>query len=177
MCLLEPYTKCDSSFTSADGFSDFCCFQKCPPWMYLLSITSHFFTEVFSLDTEVSSLMPVQHLCQYVHQIATQYLFHQLFVKGSHFPLLPIFQPLELNSVALVRKRTIPTERLPLVGEVIWCQPLQVEGVAWSAIRIPTVVNLFSRPEPVLFHSSSSSIVLTRLSGPPSRPLTSQKTW
>jgi hypothetical protein len=29
----------------------------------------------------------------------------------------------------------------------------------------------FSRPEPLLFHSSSSSVVLTRLSGPFSRPL------
>jgi hypothetical protein len=41
------------------------------------------------------------------------------------------------NSVAIVRKRTIPTERPPLVG-----QPLQVEGVASSAQRIPTAVNL-----------------------------------
>jgi hypothetical protein len=37
-------------------------------------------------------------------------------------------------------------------------------------------VNLdFLDPEPLLFHSSSSSIVLTRLSGPRSRPTTSQK--
>jgi hypothetical protein len=28
----------------------------------------------------------------------------------------------------------------------------------------------FSRPEPLLFHSSSSSVVVTRLSGPHSRP-------
>jgi hypothetical protein len=34
-----------------------------------------------------------------------------------------------------------------------------------------------SRPEPLLFFSSSSSIVLTRLSGPSSRPTTSQKIW
>jgi hypothetical protein len=33
----------------------------------------------------------------------------------------------------------------------------------------------FSRPEPLLFHSSNSSIILTRLSGPRSRPTTSQK--
>jgi hypothetical protein len=33
----------------------------------------------------------------------------------------------------------------------------------------------FSRPEPLLFLSSSSSIVLTRLGGPRSRPTTSQK--
>jgi hypothetical protein len=34
---------------------------------------------------------------------------------------------------------------------------------------------LFSRPKPILFHSSSSSIILTRLSGPRLRPTTSQK--
>jgi hypothetical protein len=35
----------------------------------------------------------------------------------------------------------------------------------------------FSRPEPLLFLPSSSSIVLTRLSGPRSGPTTSQKIW
>jgi hypothetical protein len=45
------------------------------------------------------------------------------------------------NSVALVRKRTIPTERPPLVGEVS-ANFLRVEGVAWSAQRIPTAINL-----------------------------------
>jgi hypothetical protein len=35
----------------------------------------------------------------------------------------------------------------------------------------------FSRPEQLLFLSSSSSIVLTRLRGPGSRPTTSQKIW
>jgi hypothetical protein len=44
---------------------------------------------------------------------------------------------LQLNSVALVRERTLPTERPPLVGEV-----LRIEGVAWSVQRIPTVLNL-----------------------------------
>jgi hypothetical protein len=34
-----------------------------------------------------------------------------------------------------------------------------------------------SRPEPLLFLSSSSSVVLTRLSGPHSRPSASQKIW
>jgi hypothetical protein len=41
--------------------------------------------------------------------------------------------------VALVRKRTIPTERPPLVGEVL-VPNLRVEGAAWSAQRIPTAV-------------------------------------
>jgi hypothetical protein len=36
-------------------------------------------------------------------------------------------------------------------------------------------VTLFSRPEPLLLYSSSSSIDLTRLSGPRSRPTTTQK--
>jgi hypothetical protein len=40
---------------------------------------------------------------------------------------------LKKNPWPLVRKRTIPTERPPLVGEV---------SVGWSAQRIPTAVNL-----------------------------------
>jgi hypothetical protein len=47
----------------------------------------------------------------------------------------------ELNSVALVRERTIPTERPSPVGEVS-ANFLGIEGVAWSAQRIPMVVNL-----------------------------------
>jgi hypothetical protein len=55
---------------------------------------------------------------------------------------------------------------------------LRIEGVALSAQRIPTAVkSRFSRPEPLLFHSSSSSAILTRLSGPRSRASTSQKIW
>jgi hypothetical protein len=51
------------------------------------------------------------------------------------------------------------------------CQLLRIKGVAWSTQRIPMVVNIdFVDPEPVLFHSSSSSVDLTRLSGPCSRP-------
>jgi hypothetical protein len=41
----------------------------------------------------------------------------------------------------------------------------------WSAQRVPTAVNLcFLDLKPLLFCSSSSSIDLTRLSGPRSRP-------
>jgi hypothetical protein len=47
----------------------------------------------------------------------------------------------KLNSVALVRERTIPTERPPLVGEVS-ANFLRIEGVARSAQRISTIVNL-----------------------------------
>jgi hypothetical protein len=52
---------------------------------------------------------------------------------------------------------------------------VRIEGVAWSLQRIPTAVNLgFLDPEPLLFRSSSSSVIFTRLSGPRSRPTTSQ---
>jgi hypothetical protein len=47
----------------------------------------------------------------------------------------------KLNSVAVVRKRTIPTERPPLVGEAS-AKLLRVEDVAWSGQRILTAVNL-----------------------------------
>jgi hypothetical protein len=43
--------------------------------------------------------------------------------------------------MALVRERTMPTERPPLVGEFS-VNFLRIEGVSWSAQRIPTVVNL-----------------------------------
>jgi hypothetical protein len=56
------------------------------------------------------------------------------------------------------------------------CQLVLIEAVAWAAQRIPTAVNLgFLAPEPLLFHSSSSSVILMRLSGPRSTPTTSQK--
>jgi hypothetical protein len=57
------------------------------------------------------------------------------------------------------------------------CQILLTEGVTWEAQRIPTAVFSVSRPEPLLFLSSASLIVPTRLSGPWSRPTTSQKIW
>jgi hypothetical protein len=43
------------------------------------------------------------------------------------------------NSVASVRKRTIPTERPPLVSEVS-ANFLRIESATWSAWRIPTAV-------------------------------------
>jgi hypothetical protein len=76
--------------------------------------------------------------------------------------------------MASVRKRTIPTKRPPLVGEVV--PTLRIDGVAWSAQRISTAVNLdFLDPEPLLFHSSSSSVILTSLSDPVPDPLLLRK--
>jgi hypothetical protein len=57
----------------------------------------------------------------------------------------------KLNSLALVRERTIWTKRPPPVGEVSanFCGS---RGVTWSAQRIPTAVNLcFLDLEPLLF--------------------------
>jgi hypothetical protein len=56
------------------------------------------------------------------------------------------------NSVALVRERTIPTERPPLVGEVSanFCGE---RGVAWSVRRIPYDRNLGFLDRTSLEHS------------------------
>ena len=83
----------------------------------------------------------------------------------------------KLNSVALVREQTIPTERPPPVGEVSanFCGQ---RGVTWSAQRIPTAVLIsVLQTGAATFYSSSSSIDLTRLSGPRYRPTTTQKIW
>jgi hypothetical protein len=60
-----------------------------------------------------------------------------------------------------LRERTIPTERPPFVGG-------HHDGSLQPHSR-------FSIPNPLLFLSNSSSIVLKRLSGPRSRPTTSRK--
>jgi hypothetical protein len=81
----------------------------------------------------------------------------------------PSYRLTKLYSVALVRKRTIPTEWPPNVGEVS-AKFFRIKCVAWSAQRIPTAVNLdFLDTEPLLFHSSSSLVILTRLRGLSSR--------
>jgi hypothetical protein len=68
------------------------------------------------------------------------------------------------------------TERPPLVGEV------NVNFYGWRVPRGQRGRSLrpysgYSRQEVLYFPPSSSSVVLTRLSGPRSRPTTSQKIW
>jgi hypothetical protein len=53
--------------------------------------------------------------------------------------MLLISSLVKLNSVAWVRERTIPTQRPPLVSEVI---ANLIEGATWSAQRIPYGSNL-----------------------------------
>jgi hypothetical protein len=79
-----------------------------------------------------------------------------------------------LNYVAWVCECAIQIERPPLVGEASanFCGRRVLRGQRDGSIR---PYSRLSRPEPLLFLPSSSSIVLTRLSGPRSRPTTSQK--
>jgi hypothetical protein len=82
---------------------------------------------------------------------------------------------LKLNSVVLVRKRTIPTERPQPAGEI--SATLADRGCRVVSATDPHGRNLgFLDPEQLLFHSRSS-FILTRLSGPRSRPTTSQNIW
>jgi hypothetical protein len=69
------------------------------------------------------------------------------------------------------------TDRLTATCRRSKCQLLRIEGATWSVWKIPTAVLTFSRPEQLLFLSSTSSIVLTRMSGSRSRPTTSEKLW
>jgi hypothetical protein len=48
-------------------------------------------------------------------------------------------EKLKLNCMVWVREQIIPTERLPLVGEMI-ANFSRIEGAAWSAWRIPKAV-------------------------------------
>jgi hypothetical protein len=50
------------------------------------------------------------------------------------------------------------------------CQLFRIKGATWSAWRIPTAVVSVFKTGAATFLSSSSSVVLTRLSGPRSRP-------
>jgi hypothetical protein len=53
--------------------------------------------------------------------------------------------------VAWILERTIPTKRLPLVGEVS-ANFMWIEVERWSAWRIPITASRLSRQEPLLFY-------------------------
>jgi hypothetical protein len=78
------------------------------------------------------------------------------------------------NSVALVREKTIPTRWLLLFGEVSanFCGKRVSCGQRDGSLR---PYSRLTRLELLLFLSSSSSILLTRLSGPRSRSLLLRK--
>jgi hypothetical protein len=90
--------------------------------------------------------------------------------------LLLLLTKTKLNSVALVRERTMPTERPPLVGEVV--PTFADRGCCMvSATDSHGRKSRYSRLDPLLFLPSSSSVILTRLSRPHSRLAASQKIW
>jgi hypothetical protein len=78
--------------------------------------------------------------------------------------------------MALVHEWTVLTQWLPLLGEVTanFCRQRVSRGQRNGS---PLPYSWFSRPEPLLFLPSSSSIALTRLSGPHFIRTTSQKIW
>jgi hypothetical protein len=105
----------------------------------------------------------------------TDSMFHGVMFNFTHtsfgmdqrwMGLLQIFTTaghVEKNSVALVGERTVPTERQLLVGEV----SAKFSNRLLSHTQCngsPTAVTSVSRPESLLFLSSSSSIAPTKLS-------------
>jgi hypothetical protein len=89
---------------------------------------------------------------------------------------LALHKKKKTNSVTLVREQSMPTERPPLVGKnsANFCGYIEPRDQCDGSLRL---YSRFSRPERILFLSSSSSVVLTRMSGPRSRPITCQKIW
>jgi hypothetical protein len=116
---------------------------------------------IYSSETSVDLLWTVWHCNR------TYYASGQRGFRGRS-----MFK--KLNSVTLVGERTIPTERPPLFDEVSanFCVFRMSRG---QRNVFPWPYSRLSRPEPLIFLPSSSSIVLTRLSGPRSRSTTSQK--
>jgi hypothetical protein len=70
-----------------------------------------------------------------------------------------------------------------MLNNIVTHMPVAVATLADKGCRVVSATDPHGRnlgfidPEPLLCHSSSSSIILTRLSGPRSRPTTSQKIW
>jgi hypothetical protein len=107
-------------------------------------------------------------------------LIHELLlllvVMSCNIPVHLVTNP-RPNSVASVRERNLPTERPPFIGEVSvtffadrWVPRGKGDGSLRQYFR-------FHKPEQLLCLPDSSSIILMRLSGPRSRPITSQKIW
>jgi hypothetical protein len=88
---------------------------------------------------------------------------YRLLYRGSHCYITKT----KLNQTQWPEsaKRTIPTERPPLVGEVSanFCGHRVPRGQHDVSLR---PYSRISRPGPLLFLASSSPIVFTRLSGP-----------
>jgi hypothetical protein len=71
------------------------------------------------------------------------------------------------NKLHGLSQRANYTDRATAACRRSECQLLRKEGATWSAWRIPTAVFSVFWAGAAIFISSSSSVVLTRLSGPP----------
>jgi hypothetical protein len=99
--------------------------------------------------------------------LTNMYVFFTCPSQSSCYSLLcpNIFSALhilKLSSNALVRKRTIPTERQSFVSEVS-ANFYGLEGVAWLAQRIPTAYSRLSRPEHFIFTQLQSRFLSFRV--------------
>jgi hypothetical protein len=99
------------------------------------------------------------------------------FSQSSTTSLHP--EPVQSSPICTLKKKLLGlspranyTDRATAACRWSDCQLLRIEGVTWSAWRIPTAVFSVFYTGPATFLSSSSSVVLTRLSGPRSRPTT-----
>jgi hypothetical protein len=99
---------------------------------------------------------------QYLHIVYISFILilssnkERLQIIGCIFPTP---ENTKLNSVVVIRDRTIPTERQPLIGEVSSkvCEQRVSRGQRNGS---PRPYSRFSTPEPLLFLPSSSSIVI-----------------
>jgi hypothetical protein len=120
-----------------------------------------------------------------------QFLAHRATVLKSTHTVKAVVQTLSSNLFCTVTQtgcvktklsgfspQANYTDRATAACRRSYWQLLQIECVTWSAQRIPMAVNLgFLDPKPLVFHSSSSSVIPARLSGPRSRLTTPQKIW
>jgi hypothetical protein len=101
----------------------------------------------------------MESVCMYVHTRPHSYMQANRYRYESH-------KKIKQTPWPVVRKRTIPTERPPLDGEV--SANSSGQRVAWTAQRIPTAVNLG------FLDRSRYFLEITQLY---SRSTTSQKKW
>jgi hypothetical protein len=95
---------------------------------------------------------------------------------GTHVRLMGNLHKTDKNNkLCRLRLQVNYNERATAACWRSQCQLLQIEGVAGSANGSPKPYYQISRLETLLFLPSSFSVVVMRLSGPRSRPATSQR--
>jgi hypothetical protein len=110
---------------------------------------------------------------------AAEWLVVLLYVGRSWFrpPSLSLLSSGPKLKLRGFSSRANYTDRATAACRRSWCQPLRIEIVSRGQRGGSLQPQCwFSRPEPLLFLSISSPLVLTRLSGPLSRPC-SQELW